>query len=502
MIDRGQNSELKNQVLPESQESKLNISIRRDLPRFDRLYVEGEVENIPLTFTIDTGATHTIISDRIFRRIPKNLGPELKKLTNPISGAGGNVIRELGKAEIDFKLGPLQLKKEIIVAEIQDEGLLGIDILQNEANGPADILLSQGILKLQYKIIPAGSKRIRCLNDYIIPPNNEIIIDTAIVKNKADEEIVSIEMFLELSPVLMADHLIMARSLDGKIQARMNPHQSEAQLRRHTIVGHLEPINGDICCLSREENEPNTAGRRIQLRPFWTAPEEIKIKLRSGKPELISPEQDVKVPHYLDELYKCSSTGKSKVEMKSISSMLRKFKNVFSQDDYDLGLTNLTEHVIDTENALPIKQAPRRVPHALADEEKQAIIELQEKGVIEKSTSSWSALIVLVRKRNGKIRPCVDYRRLNEVTRKDAFPLPRTQDCLDDVAGATLFSTFDLTSGYHQIPIKESDKPKTAFVTKYGLYQFNTTSFGLTNAPATFQRLIELLMQGLQLITF
>ena len=194
MIDRGQNSELKNQILPESQESKLNISIRHDLPRFDGLYVEGEVENIPLTFTIDTGATHTIISDRIFRRIPKNLRPELKKLTNPISGAGGNVIRELGKAEIDFKLGPLQLKKEIIVAEIQDEGLLGIDILQNEANGPADILLSQGILKLQDKIIPctqirlpAGSKRIRCLNDYIIPPNSEIIIDTAIVAHKAHE---------------------------------------------------------------------------------------------------------------------------------------------------------------------------------------------------------------------------------------------------------------------------------------------------------------------------
>ena len=484
MIDRGQNSELKNEVLHESPESKLNISIRRDLPRFDGLYVEGEVENIPLTFTIDTGATHTIISDRIFRRIPKNLRPELKKLTNPISGAGGNVIRELGKAEIDFKLGPLQLKKEIIVAEIQDEGLLGIDLLQNEANGPADILLSQGILKLQDKIIsctqiglPDGSKRIRCLNDYIIPPNSEIIIDTAIVKNKADEEIVSIEMLLEPSPVLMADHLIMARSLvripvHGKIQARiMNPHQSEAQLRRHTIVGHLEPINGDICCLSREENEPSTAVRRIQLRPSWTAPEEIKIKLRSEKPELISPEQDVKVPHYLDELYKRSNTGRSKVEMKSIANMLRKFKDVFSQDDYDLGLTNLTEHVIDTGNALPIKQAPRRVPHALADEEKQAIIELQEKGVIEKSTSPWSAPIVLVRKRNGKICPCVDYRQLNEVTRKDAFPLPRTQDCLDAVAGARLFSTFDLTSGYHQIPIKESDKPKTAFVTKYGLYQ-------------------------------
>ncbi len=129
-----------------------------------------------------------------------------------------------------------------------------------------------------------------------------------------------------------------------------------------------------------------------------------------------------------------------------------------------LGLTDLAEHPINTGNAAPIKQRPRRVPLAYAQEEQKAIEDLLKKGVIQKSTSPWASPIVLVKKKSGAIRPCVDYRRVNALVKPDGFPLPRVQDCLDAVADSCFFSSFDLTSGYFQIPLKKEDIPKSAFL--------------------------------------
>ena len=125
-------------------------------------------------------------------------------------------------------------------------------------------------------------------------------------------------------------------------------------------------------------------------------------------------------------------------------------------------------HRINAGSAEPIKQPPRRVPLAYAAEEKQAIEDLKAKGVIRDSISPWASPIVLVRKKDGGVRPCVDYRRVNQLVKPDEFPVPRIQDCLNALAGSKLLSTFDLTSGYFQIPLKEENITKSAFVCKYG----------------------------------
>lgn len=109
---------------------------------------------------------------------------------------------------------------------------------------------------------------------------------------------------------------------------------------------------------------------------------------------------------------------------------------------------------IDTGDSRPIKQPPRRVPLAYASEERNVIQQMEAQGIIRKSSSPWASPIVLVKKKNGKTRCCIDYRRLYGVTQQDAFPLPRIQDCLDTVRGSIFFSTFDLSSGYHQVPLR------------------------------------------------
>jgi hypothetical protein len=122
---------------------------------------------------------------------------------------------------------------------------------------------------------------------------------------------------------------------------------------------------------------------------------------------------------------------------------------------------------------------------------KKQIDELLEKGYIRPSTSPWAAPVLFVEKKDGTKRMCIDYRALNEVTIKNKYPLPRIEDLFDQLRGASVFSKIDLRSGYHQLRIRPSDIPKTAFITKYGLYEYTVMSFGLTNALAFFMYLMN-----------
>ena len=138
------------------------------------------------------------------------------------------------------------------------------------------------------------------------------------------------------------------------------------------------------------------------------------------------------------------------------------------------------------------------MPIAFAREENKALEKLHAQGVIHPSTSSWSSPIVLVLKKSGKVLPCVGYQQLNKVTGDVAYPIPRTQDCLDAMSGATMFSTMDITSAYNQVPVTEQDISKVAFVTKYGLNEFTKMPFGLSTAPQTYECLMEFSLSGLQ----
>ena len=117
--------------------------------------------------------------------------------------------------------------------------------------------------------------------------------------------------------------------------------------------------------------------------------------------------------------------------------------------------------------------------------------ELEERGLIRRSNSAWASPLVLIKKKDGKERMCVDYRLLNNRTLKDAYPLPRVSDILDCLSGAKYFSTLDLKAGYWQVPMESTSCSKTAFPTPVGLFEFRVMPFGLTNASGTFQSLMS-----------
>ena len=144
-----------------------------------------------------------------------------------------------------------------------------------------------------------------------------------------------------------------------------------------------------------------------------------------------------------------------------------------------------------------VKLGPNRLPLAKRKALKCEFDRLLHLGVIEPSKSSWASPVVLVTKKDGSLRLCVDFRQVNSLLIKDSYPLPRIDDSIDALHGSTWFSKFELASGYCQVPMNPKDIEKTAFATPYGLYQFRVMPFGIANEPATFEHMMEHVLSGL-----
>ena len=184
-------------------------------------------------------------------------------------------------------------------------------------------------------------------------------------------------------------------------------------------------------------------------------------------------------------------------EQQRVELLLRQYSCVVSSGPTDLGKTDIVQHSIPTITDQPVRQGPRRIPLHLRSEVKDHVDGLLDAGIVKPSQSPWAAPIVTVRKPDKSLRLCVDYRRLNGITVKDAFPLPRVQDAIDVMAGARYFSTIDLCSGYWQVELDTAARAKAAFITPFGLYEWQCMPFGLCNAPGTFQRLMNCVLDGL-----
>ncbi|KII63191.1 Transposon Ty3-I Gag-Pol polyprotein [Thelohanellus kitauei] len=183
----------------------------------------------------------------------------------------------------------------------------------------------------------------------------------------------------------------------------------------------------------------------------------------------------------------------------SISQLANKYEALFSKGDCDYGRCNLEPLKIDTGDSLPLKSKPYDIPIHLKAEVDRQIQSMLRTGAISPCKSSWVSPIVLVKKKNNSYRLCVDYRKLNNVTVKDKYPLPNIEEIFDRFSGSKVFSTIDLKCGYWQLELNDDSKSKTAFIPYpgAGLYQFNVLPFGLCNAPPAFQRMMNKVLEGI-----
>ena len=185
----------------------------------------------------------------------------------------------------------------------------------------------------------------------------------------------------------------------------------------------------------------------------------------------------------------------SEAQRGQLEELLTEYGDVMSNNP---GRTAVVEHQVTTTDMRPVRLSPYRLPHAYQDLVHKEVQEMLDAGIIERSLSEWASPIVLVNKKDGTLRLCIDYRRLNAESQMDAYPMPRIDDLIDRLGKAKFITTLDLTRGYWQVPMASTSRHLTAFTTPFGLFQFKVMPFGLQGAPATFQRLMDRVLKGLE----
>ena len=256
-------------------------------------------------------------------------------------------------------------------------------------------------------------------------------------------------------------------------------------LSRHTfyVVPHLE----DKCILGMDfmkshRMKIDITKKEVTISRFG---KKAKIPLTDEPYPLFSIKED-KEANKLKHL--------KEKDQQIIRNVLEKNENIFAEKLNELGRTNIVQHEVRTTGE-PFALKHYKTPITLRPLVKEHIKDMLKHQIIRPSNGPYRSPVVMVKKKTGDLRFCIDYRRLNKQTIKDKYPLPHIDDTLDFLYGAKFFSTIDLFSGYWQIEIAEEDKYKTAFTTEFGHYEFNRMPFGLCNAPGTFQRLMESVLQ-------
>ena len=419
---------------------------------------------------VDTGSAASLISKNVSDRIGVQES-QMREFLTPLSAANGTPLKVYGSVELEFYLEEYVFLQRFIVADLLEvNGILGMDFLENNQ---VDIQISTQTLNISgnkirlEKVSSSGCARIKLAKQTVLPPSSELLIEGYIVGGSPGCSEGLVEPAVSLgNKGLMCARTVVDSSKANVCLSVINVSSKPVKLRQNTPLGTLQTFEQIYTVETPKQNTDKQT----------TATE---------------------LPEHLKPLVEKASDSLTDEQKQSLTDLLIQYGDIFVGPDGKVGRTDIVKHTIDTGDNHPFKLPMRRQPLAQKPIIENELEKMLEQGVIEPSESPWSSPILLVKKKDGSIRFCIDFRKLNSLTLKDAYPLPRIDECLESLGGSKWFSTLDLASGYWQCEVEESDRPKTAFSTHKGLFQFKVMPFGLSNAPACFERLMELVLRGL-----
>ena len=452
-------------------------------------YLAGWIRDSPIEFLVDPGAVVSAISRQCYEKLLETnaiLTP-MKAIHMELEAANKSDMSVHGICNLDLSVHGLVINMDALVVDLNCNAIMGMDVLGDASKLPFILDLVGGTLSgggyetIQLHRFQAATECFAETTESVcIPPHSEVMLWAKLKTNNGRRGptagvVLALQSFVQEFGLLVGRSLVRADVDDWRVPILIN--------------------NSDPCTMQPADCLCNPI--IVPAHTRISRVEEIQAIQHIGSRNIdTNTEENTLPPHLIDVLD--AATELTPIQRARAATLLAKHVKTFPAPGTPItGRTEAVMHDIDTGSTRPIRCNPRKLSPKKIKIQQELVDKMLEEGQIEHSVSAWSAPTVLVTKKDGTTRFCVDYRRLNNNTKKDAFPLPRIDDSLNSLSGQSWFSTLDLASGYWQVKLSEDAKPKTAFATHSGLFQFAVMPFGLCNAPATFERLMSQVMRGL-----
>ena len=484
---------------------------------------------------LDTGAGISLLPRRLYDVIAKSQQTELRQPDRRITGANSKAIQCFGVAEIGINIEGQKFDHDFYVCEDAVTVLLGRKFMKEakiQLEPAANKIKIRGKRVTAYDIKGTKIKNtVNLISTMTIKPGQERQVWAKLKgKGRPDDMVCMIEpsktLFVRTGALAGR---VCTKPHNGKCAVRiLNASEEHITLYKNTTVGVLQPVVETVNYVEEEatradaddedsdfDDLPVTApakdlDRKIEIPAHVLCDKEatnrylksLRRKERDRKRLEETATTTEKMPDHVVDLYERSIKQVPKQYHKKIHQIIAQNSRVFAKSAGDMGRTMWVKHDIDTGDHSPVRQRPRRLRHDQKAEIQKQIKNLQEGGLIRPSESEWASNVVLVKKKDGTWRMCIDYRDLNLKTlNPDSYMLPRIDDTLDALSRAKYFCTLDILQGYHNVELTDEAKPKTAFHAPYcnpSHWEYVYMPFGLVRAPRTFQRLMDRVLQGLE----